>query len=499
VPPADPVTVTISGADARRIALAAQGFADPRPRGRVDRRHLRRVLDRIGLIQIDSVNVLVRSQELPLFARLGPHPRTLIDDATRAGELFEYWVHEASLVPVDQYHLYRWRMTGPFPWPSFRRRIQELGGFIEEIYQRVVEDGPLVAGDLKTRVGKKGTWWDYDDGKTALEALFFQGRITARRRPQDFARVYDIPERMIPAAELARPAPTAHDAFKELLVLAATYHGLGTLQDLADYHRLTPTVAKPALVELVEEGRLVPVSVEGWDRPAYMLPGTRLRRRVDARALLSPFDPVVWNRARALRLFDFHYRIEIYTPAPKRRYGYYVLPFLLGDDLVGRVDLKADRANGALLVQSAWTEPGVDEREVAGELLEELRLMASWLDLGHIHVTGRGDLGPPFDRCSSSEADAGLVALGVLQDDEGRCLTHLPAACGDGCLDPLLGDLPRYAHVEVEPLSRLLRSALLEPDRGQVGVVAAHLVVRARVVLVAQHGPPERLDPLVVG
>ena len=388
------VTVTLSNVQAKRIALAAQGFADPRPTGRVDRRHLRRVLDRVGLIQIDSVNVLARSQELALFARLGPHPRTLIDDASRDGELFEYWVHEASLVPVDQYHLYRWRMGAPYPWPSFRRRVEEQGDYIERVYQRVVEEGPLVARDLEARVAKKGTWWDHDDGKTALEALFFRGRISARRRPHDFARVYDLQERMISAEALARPALAEHEARKELLLLAAKYHGVGTLQDLADYHRLTPTHCKQPLAELVEEGRLLAADVREWDRPAYLHPDARRPRRIDARALLSPFDPVVWHRDRALRMFGFHYRIEIYTPPDKRRFGYYVLPFLLGDELVGRVDLKADRADGALLVQSAWAEPGVNELEVADELMDELRLMASWLGLDRIEVTGRGDLGP---------------------------------------------------------------------------------------------------------
>ena len=396
--PTPDVTLTLSNAEARRIALAAQGFADSRPTGRVDRRHLRRVLDRIGLIQIDSVNVLVRSQELPLFARLGPHPRTLIDDAIADGELFEYWVHEACLVPTDQYYLHRWRMREPYPWAGFRRRVQEQGDYIEQVYQRIVDEGPLVASDLKARVGKKGTWWDYDDGKTALEALFYLGRITARRRPHDFARVYHLRDQLIPQDALARPALPEHEARKELLVLAARYHGIGTLQDLADYHRLLPTPCKPALAELVEEGRLLSVKVQGWDRPAYLHPAARPRRRISARALLSPFDPVVWRRDRALRLFGFHYRIEIYTPAPKRQYGYYVLPFLLGDALVGRVDLKADRANRALVVQAAWTEPGVNAPEVADELLAELHLMASWLGLDRIEVTGRGDLGPTLQQ-----------------------------------------------------------------------------------------------------
>jgi uncharacterized protein len=388
------VTSTFSNAQARRIALAAQGLSEPRPTGRVDRRHLRQVLDRIGLIQIDSVNVLVRSHELPVFARLGPHPRTLIDKATSDGELFEYVVHEASLVPTEQHHLHRWRMDRPFPWPSFRRQVEQLGNHIEEVYQRVIDEGPLVAGDVRTRVGKRGLWWDYDDGKIALEALFLQGRVTARRRARDFARLYDLPERMIPADVLARPTPPEHEARKELLVMAARYHGIGTLRDLADYHRLTPSQCKLALAEVVEEGRLLPVTVQGWDQPAYLHPEARQRRRVAARALLSPFDPIVWNRERAQRIFGFHYRIEIYTPIPKRRYGYYVLPFLLGDELVGRVDLKADRTNRALLVQSAWAEPGANEGQVAAELAEELRLMASWLELDRVTVSGRGQLGP---------------------------------------------------------------------------------------------------------
>ena len=386
--------VTLTNAQARRIALAAQGFADRRPTGRVDRRHFRKVLDRIGLLQLDSVNVLVRSQELPLFARLGAHSRTMIADATRAGTLFEYWVHEASLVPMEQYPLFRWRMEEPFPWPGFRRWIAANADYIDGIYQRVVDEGPLVAGDLKTRVGPKGTWWDYDEGKRALEALFRDGRVAATRRPNDFARLYDIRERVIPADVLAAPVPDAADAHKELLVLAARFLGVGTAKDLVDYHRLMLTRCKPLLAELVEEGRLVSARVRGWEQPAYLHPDARRPRRIDARALLSPFDPVVWNRDRALRMFDFHYRIEIYTPAEKRQYGYYVLPFLLGDDIVGRVDLKADRAGRNLIVQAAWTEPGADPDHVAAELIEELRSMADWLELDRIASTGRGDLGP---------------------------------------------------------------------------------------------------------
>lgn len=383
-------------AQARRIALAAQGFTDPRPTGRVDRRHLRRVLDRIGLIQIDSVNVLVRSQELPLFARLGPHPRTLIPDATRDGELFEYWVHEASHVPTDDHHLYRWSMDSPRRWGGFHRFITERRDFVEEVYEIVRERGPLVAGDLGRREGKKGSWWDYDDAKVALEILFDHGRVAAVRRPNDFARVYDIAERVLPAHVLARPPVPEHEAKKELLVRAARHHGVGTAADLADYHRIKHT--RHLVAELVEEGRLIPVEVEGWRQPAYLHPDAALPRRVLARALLSPFDPVVWYRDRAERLFDFEYRIEIYTPKPKRRYGYYVLPFLLGEELVGRVDLKADRAAGRLLVQAAWAEPGISELAVAAELVEELAAMAAWLELDRVEVAGAGDLTPSLRR-----------------------------------------------------------------------------------------------------
>src|SRR4051794_9042717 len=392
--PAPRSALSLSNAQARRIALAAQGFNDPRPTGRIDRRHLRRVLDRIGLIQIDSVNVLVRSQELPLFARLGPHPRTLIDDATSAGELFEYWVHEASHVQTAQHHLFRWMMRQPHRWPSFRRLMADRAGYIETVYEYVVANGPLVAGDLKQRVGKKGTWWDYDDGKIALEALFYEGRVSARRRPRDFARVYDITERVIPAEALARATLPEREARKELLVLAAKYHGIGTLRDLTDYHRMKQTTCAPLVGELVEEGRLMVAHVREWNRVAYIHPDAITPRRVNARALLSPFDPVVWNRERAERMFGFRSPTEIYTPAPRRQYGYYVLPFLLGDELVARVDLKADRANGALLVQSAWGEPGVTNGHVAAELHAELLSMAGWLGLERVVVKDRGDLAP---------------------------------------------------------------------------------------------------------
>ena len=389
----------LSNSQARRIALGAQGFADKRPTGRVDRRHLRRVLDRMGLIQIDSVNVLVRSQELPLFARLGPHPRTLIHDATAAGELFEYWVHEASHVPTADHHLYRWSMESPRRWGSFRRFREERADFIEEVFEIVAERGPLPAGELSRREGKKGPWWDYDDAKVALEILFDHGRVAAVRRPNDFARLYDIAERVIPADVLARPTPPEREARKQLLVNAAKHHGVGTVADLADYHRHTH--CKPLVAELVEEGRLVEVDVEGWKQPGYLHPDATIPRRIDACALLSPFDPVVWHRDRTQRLFDFHYRIEIYVPKPKRQYGYYVLPILLGDRLVGRVDLKADRAGRTLLVQSAWREPGIDD-DVVEPIATELASMAGWLGLERIEVARVGDLSDALRRAASA-------------------------------------------------------------------------------------------------
>jgi uncharacterized protein YcaQ len=385
----------LSLAQARRVALAAQGFAEPRPSGRVDRRHFRRALDRMGVIQIDSVNVLVRSQELPLFARLGPHPRSMIEDATADKELFEYWVHVASHVPMEHYHLHRWRMTHLHQWQGVTKLEARRPGFLDKIYDHVAANGPVAANDLQERVGKKASWWDWDDGKIALEYLFWEGRVAAWRRGNDFSRLYDITERVIPADVLARPAPAERDARKELLVLAAKHHGLGTLADLADYHRQSMTACKPLLPELIEEGRLVPVTVEGWPQTAYMHPDAKVPRRITAAAFLSPFDPVVWYRERTERLFDFHYRIEIYTPAPKRVYGYYVLPFLLGDEIVARVDLKADRQAGVLRAPGVFGELGVPTGDVADAIAAELSTMAGWLGLDSIDVGERGDLASP--------------------------------------------------------------------------------------------------------
>ena len=389
----------ISLSSARRIALAAQGFDTPRPTGRIDRRHLRRVMNSVGLIQIDSVNVLVRSQEMPLFSRLGNHPRSLSPDATADGELFEYWCHEASHLPVEMHPLIRWRMEearNGSMWPGLRRIAKEKPKLVKEIRDRIYDDGPIVAGDVRTRTGPKGSWWDWDDGKAILEYLFWTGEITAQRRSSDFARVYHAPHDVLSKKTLNAPTPTQGEARREMLLLAARSVGVGTASDLFDYHRQKPQQAKPYLAELVEEGLLEQVRVEGWRDVAYMLPNTKRPREVNVRALVSPFDSLVWCRPRIERLFDFHYRIEIYIPAPKRIYGYYVLPFVLGDRIVARVDLKADRHAGELVVPGAFSEEGVDVKHVVSELMLELREMATWLGLDTVRIGAHGDLATPL-------------------------------------------------------------------------------------------------------
>jgi uncharacterized protein len=402
-----PLLESLSLSQARRIALYAQGFGDRRPAGKVDRRHVRRVFDRVDLIQIDSVNVLVRSQELPLFARLGPHPRDALARMTADAELFEYWCHEASLLPMSHWPLLGWRMQRPIEdfWPSMAKQMTaELKVYIESVYEEVRDRGPLTAGDLSDPGPKdKGGMWNWNRGKRALEYLFWSGRITARRRSRDFARLYDLTERMIPAEILAAPVLSEADSRRELLVRAARSLGVGTLRDLADYHRMNIPKCRPVVADLVEDGRLIPVTVEGWKDPAYLHPDAYLPRWTRARALLSPFDSLVWERARTERLFGFYYRIEIYVPPPKRVHGYYVLPFLLGDRLVGRVDLKADRAASRLLVQAAHIEPWAHPHEVVEPMAEELALMAGWLGLDGVTVVPRGELAVPLEAAVAAQ------------------------------------------------------------------------------------------------
>lgn len=383
----------ISLATARRIALAAQGFADPRPGGAVNRGHLRRVLDRIGLLQIDSVSVLVRAHYLPLFSRLGPYPRELVDKAawSRSRSLFEYWAHEASLLPVESYPLLRWRMARAAEHEGTYGHLARFGrerrDYVETIYQAIAANGPTVASDLDGDKGPGG-WWGWGDAKHALEWLFWAGRITTTTR-RGFERVYDLTERVLPAAIWEAPQIEPAVAHRELLCIASRALGVATASDLRDYFRMSPEDAARPLAELVEAGELLAIRVEGWTQQAYLHNEARIPRRIEARALLAPFDPLIWERARTERLFGFRYRIEIYTPAEKRVHGYYVLPFLLGDRLVARVDLKSDRQANALRVLAAYQEPSAPA-ETAAALRQELTSMAAWLGLERLDI-GDGD------------------------------------------------------------------------------------------------------------
>ena len=383
---------------ARRIALAAQGFADPAPVGTVDRRHLRRVLRRTNLLQIDSVNVFQRAHYLPAFSRLGSYDTGLLDQlAYRDRELFEYWGHEASLLPVRLQPLLRWRMERARNleegWGGPLRAMRERPEFVAQVLRLVEERGPVGAGALREGERNRGAWWSWDDTKIALEFLFWSGQVTTAGR-RSFERLYDLPERVLPAAVLAAPTPAPAEAMRELIRLSARAHGVATERDLRDYFRLGVTDARTAVRELVDAGELLPVQVDGWTATAYLSPDAAVPRRISRSALLSPFDPLVWERARTERLFDFSYRIEIYVPAPKRVHGYYVLPFLHEEALKARVDLKADRKAGVLRVLAAWLEPGGSPDEVARALATELRRAATWQGLSDVTVAPQGTLAP---------------------------------------------------------------------------------------------------------
>ena len=385
----------LSVREARRIAVAAQGFAQARPRGRVSMRHLRDVLNRVHLVQIDSVNVLARSHYLPFFSRLGPYDPALLDSAAyTSGEVFEYWAHAACIVPMEQFALFRQRMAG---WSGHGAEAlqTEHPGYLDAILAEVEARGPLSAGELGDGGARSGPWWGYGKGKTALEVHFGRGTLTTRAR-RNFSRVYDLTARALPAHAFAQAALSKEDADREMLRRAARASGVATLSDLADYYRLRQQEARPRVAELMDSGELLPVTVEGWGQQAFLYREAAIPARVRACALLTPFDSLVWTRDRAERLFDFHYRIEIYTPGPKRTFGYYVMPFLLGETIAARVDLKAERTTGTLAVRAAYLEAGAKAMHVAPALAEELRSMATWLGLSRIEVAERGDLAPPL-------------------------------------------------------------------------------------------------------
>jgi len=405
--------VTLSLPEARRVALAAQGFVPSKKAlKRPDRRHVDQVLDKIGLIQIDSVNVLERSHYLPLFSRLGPYAKRLLDNAAycpRARRrVFEYWGHEASLLPVACQPLLRWRMAraerGEGLYHEIARFAADNRDKVEQVFAQVRDAGPSGVSDLSGEEKRKGPWWGWHDTKIALEWLFWTGRLTTAGR-RNFERIYDVPERVLPDAVLGTPTPNEADAQRELIRIAARAMGVATETDLRDYFRMGVKDTRARIEELVEDGALLPAGVENWTHPAFLDRDAVVPSRVRSRALLSPFDSLVWDRARAERLFGFRYRLEIYTPADKRQFGYYVLPFLFGDRPVARVDLKADRKARVLRVLATHGERGIKRDRVAAALGGELTSMASWLGLDGIALSSRGDLADELSRHADTTAD----------------------------------------------------------------------------------------------
>jgi uncharacterized protein YcaQ len=385
--------------EARRIALSAQGFDRPRPKGKVNASHIRGAIRRLGLVQIDYVNVLTPAHYQVLFSRLGRYKKSLFDDLVYGRfEFTEQWAHERSILPVESWPLLRHRMESHRvrPW-GFEKFLEQRSSYVARALEEIRARGPLSAEDLPepdwaTRRTSDKWGWGMNLKNQTLEAHFGFGRLAVVNRLPNFTRVYDLAERVIPAEHYGRKVER-EEGQRELLRHASRSHGVGTAGDLADYYRMPIRDARMRIADLVEAGELREARVEGWREPAYLHPEARLAGRLEASALLSPFDPVVWHRPRAARLFDFDYRIEIFTPQEKRRWGYYVLPFLLGERLVARVDLKADRAERRLLTLAAYIETGADPGAVADALAAELWTMAAWLELDSVIVEQRGRFG----------------------------------------------------------------------------------------------------------
>jgi len=392
---------SLSAEEARRLALTATGLAaSPKRRGKASWARLAPVIDRLNLLQMDSVNVLVRAHYLPLYSRAGPYDRATLDARAFSGKkraLFEYWAHEASLLPFALHPLLRWRMAeaarGEGIYKDLATFARERREYVGELLKRVRADGPVSARDLGDEGGRTGPWWGWHDAKIGLEYLFWAGEVTAAGR-RGFERIYDVPQRVIPAATLAEATPPRDAAIRQLVALSAQALGIASEHDLRDYFRLGLADAKTAITELVEEGMLQPVTVEGWRQAAFMPQGAEPPARAAPSTLLSPFDPLVWNRARTARVFGFSYRIEIYTPAAERVHGYYVLPFMHRGRFAARLCLKADRSARVLKVNTAHAEPGAKPGAVAEALNGELAAMATWLGLERVEIAGEGDLAP---------------------------------------------------------------------------------------------------------
>jgi uncharacterized protein YcaQ len=391
-----PDSLTIG--QARRVALAAQGFTYQDRARPVTWAHMAPMIRRLNLLQIDSVNVVVRSHYMPLYSRLGAYSHAALDERSfgkKKRALFECWAHEASLLPLELHPLMRWRMAraraGDGTYVQMDRFGREERAYLKQILDFVTRNGPTVASEVPGGGKAGGSWWGWSRGKLALETLFDQGLLTTATR-QGFERLYDLPERVIPPEILNLETPSEGDSIRRLLDLSGQALGVATEIDLRDYFRLPIADTKTALAELVEDGTLIPVSVEGWKQQAYLHAQAKLARKAGGTALLSPFDPIVWERKRAERLFSFHYRIEIYTPADKRKFGYYVMPFLHRDRIAGRVCLKADRQAGVLRANAIHHEAHVDQQETAAALAAELKLMAVWLGLPAVEAGAQGNL-----------------------------------------------------------------------------------------------------------